>query len=290
MYFNILNFFDTTKEQTVYLFETHIFFKKLNKIKTDIQNNPYDVNYRFIQLMNILKRDLSQIEQVFISNINDILIDKLFYNFSDNSIKKMLDETFYNDISNIILDYSPYGSKLIFVKLNNHKKFIIIKNIKFLNNLLKNDFITQIYIEDYDLHKGLTISDLKKFKPVYDFETLSFFPTNINDISCKVGVYNLILIDIKYHYYPSFGCRKDKNINFFIHSIEQLELIRIFFKNKKNVLHNFNLYSIKTIEKDFLHKIYLNINQIYNDTFTYEIYNYCMKLLLSNKGIKLISN
>lgn len=284
MHFNILNFFDTTKEQTVYLFETHIFYKKLNQIKTNIQNNPYEINYRFIQLMNLLKRDLSQIEKVFISNINDILIDKLFYNFNNNSIKKMLDKTFYNDISNIILDYSPSGSKLIFVKLNNYNNFIIIKNIKFLNNLLKNDFITKIYIEDYDLHKGLTFTDLNSFKPVYDYETLFFIPTNTNDISCKVGIYNLILIEIKYKYYSSFGFgKKDKNIKFFIHNIEQLELIKNFFKNKKNVFHNFNLYSIKTIEKDFLDKNYLNLDQIHNDIFTYEIYNYLIKVLLSNK-------
>ena len=282
MYFNILNFFDTTKEQTIYLFETHIFYKKLNQFKTNIQNNPYDINYRFIQLMNSLKKDLSQIEHVFISYINNILIDKLFYNFNNNSIKKMLDKTFYNDISNIILDYSPYGSKLIFIKLNSHNEFLIIKNIKFLNNLLKNDFITKIYIEDYNLHKGLTIADLKSFKPVYDYETLFFVPTNTNDISRKVGIYNLILIDIKYHHYPFFGYSKNKNIKFFIHSIEQLELIKNFFKNKKNVFHNFNLYSIKTIEKDFLHKIYLNLDQIHDDIFTYEIYDYLIKLLLSN--------
>jgi len=281
MYFNIINFFNSTDQEKMYLIQTHLFYKKLIRLKFNIQNNPYDVNYRFIQLMNNTNQALYKIQQIFISKVNQVLIDKLFYNFHNSSVvKKILNDTFYNDISNIILDYSHSGQKLIFIKLHDRQNFLIIKNIKILNNLLKNDFITQIYIEKYDLHKGLTIQDMSNFKPTYDFKFLSFKPTNINDISLKNGLYNLILIQIKY-YRTYMGFKKNKSINFFIHSIEQLPLIESFFKkNKKFIFCNFTLYSIKTIEKDFSHKILLNLQKIKEDIFTTEIYNYLIKLLM----------
>jgi hypothetical protein len=288
MYFNIINFFNTTDEEKYYLIETHLFYKKLIKLKYNIQNNPYDVNYKFLRLMNHMNEDLYKIQKIFISRINEVLIDKLFYNFHNATVvKKILNKTFYNDISNIILDYSPSGNKLIFIKLHNHKNFLIIKNIKFFKNLLKNAFITQIYIEQYDLHKGLTIKDLTSFKPVYDFNKLSFTPTNINDISYKTGFHNLILITIKYHYRSNLGFKKHKSIDFFIHSIEQLHLIESFLKKKnKFIFCNFTLYSIKTIETDFVHKIHLNLKKIQEDIFTIEIYNYLMKLLINtNKNL-----
>ena len=306
MYFNIVNFFNTTDEQKYYLIETHLFYKKLIKLRYNIQNNPYDVDYNFIRLMNTMNADLYKIQKIFISKVNEVLINKLFYNFQNYSVvKKILNKTFYNDISNIIIDFSlSGGNKLIFVKLHNHKYFLIIKNIKFLNNLLKNDFITEIYIEKYDLHKGLTIKDLTSLKPVYEFNKLSFTPTNINDISYKMGIYNLILVTIKYHYHSYLNIKKDKwgmftqafpsrdykpqrSIDFYIHSIEQLPMIESFFKkNKKFIFCNFTLYSIKTIENDFLHKIHLNLQKIQKDIFTTEIYNYLIKLLInSNKEI-----
>ena len=287
MYFNIINFFNTTDEQKYYLIETHLFHKKLIKLRYNIQNNPYDVNYKFIQLMNSVNEDLYKIQKIFISKVNEVLIDKLFYNFHNSTVvKKILNETFYSDISNIILDFSPYGHKLIFVKLHNHKNFLIIKNIKFLNNLLKNDFITKIYIEQYNLHRGLTMEDLTSLKPVYDFNKLSFTPTNINDISSKMGFHNLILITIKYYSHSCLGFKKNRSIDFFIHSIEQLPLIESFFKNKRFIFCNFTLYSIKTIETDFLHKIHLNLQKIQKDIFTTEIYNCLMKLLINtNKKI-----
>jgi len=286
MYFNIINFFNTTEQEKKYLIESHLFYKKLIKIKLNIQNNPYDVNYRFIRLINLMNENLYQIQNIFISKINEVLINKLFYNFHNYTIvEKILNNTFYNDITNIILDYSPYGNKLIFVKLHNRNNFLIIKNINILNNLLKNDFITKIYIGKYDLHKALTIQDLSSLKPVYDFDKLSFIPTNINDISYKIGFHNLILIRINYHSHNYFGFKKDRSIDFFIYSIEQLHFIESFFKNKKFIFCNFNLYSIKTIEKDFLHKIHLNLQKIHEDIFTTEIYNYLIMLLINiNKG------
>ena len=282
MYFNIIKFLNTTEEQKKYLVETHLYYKKLIQIRYDIQNNPYDVNYRFLRLMNSMNEDLSKIQQIFISKINEVLIDKLFYNFHNSTIvKNILNNTFYNDISNIILDFSPSGQKLIFVKLHNRKNFLIIKNIKILKNLLKNDFVTTIYIEKYDLHKGLTIQDLLRFRPVYNFNNLTFKPTNSNDISSKIGFHNLILINIKYQYRNCFNFKKDRSVDFYIHSIEQLDMIESFFKNKRYIFCNFTLYSIKTIEKDFLHKIHLNLQKIQEDVFTKEIYNCLIKLLIN---------
>jgi hypothetical protein len=286
MFFNIVKFLDLTEKEKKYLFETHLYYQKLRSIRFNFQQDPYDVNYNIIQLMNNTNKNLFLIEKFFISQINNVLIKKLFFNFSNYDVhKKVLNNVFYDDISNIILDFSFSGNKLIFIKLHEYKSFIILKNIKILKNLLRNDFISKIYIEKYPLHNGLTLKDLSKFKPVYDFKNLSFSPTNINEISPKFGIYNIILIRINYFYYY-FGIKKNKIVDFFIHSIEQLELIEFFFnKNKKFIFCNFSLYSIKSIGKDLNHKIYLNLDQIKKDIFTFEIYNFLLSILINKKKL-----
>tara|TARA_B110000285_G_C15139437_1_gene629724 strand:- start:3561 stop:4394 length:834 start_codon:yes stop_codon:yes gene_type:complete len=273
-------------EEKKYLFETHLFYKKILELKSEIQNNPYDTNYRIIISINDLNKSLSKIESYFVENVNSVLVDKLFYNFDYKSLeKRVLNDVFYNDISEIILDYTNLGDKLIFIKLTNRKNMIIVKKIDILKNLIKYEFVTDIYIEKYDLYKGMVFSDFKKFTPVYSFENLTFIPTNPNVISKKIGIYNLIMVDINF----SIISKRSKKINkkFYISSIEQLNSIENFINdNKSYYFCNFNLYSIKTVERNFLHNIYLNLPTIEQDVFTKEIYVFLINLLIKTNKPK----
>jgi len=278
MIFNIIEYFEMNIDKKLFLLKKHLMYKKLLIYKKNVQNNPYDTNYKIIQDMNNLNMKLYKFENVFIKEINTILDKKLYYHNDDIYIN-IFNNIFYNDITEIILNYISIGKKMIFIKLYDKDSMIIISNISHLKNIIKYEFITKIYVEEYN-HNGMTMSDFNKLTPIYDFENLTMIPFNYNDISIKSSLYEIISISINI---INLKNKKTKTKTFFINKIEQLDLIEKYIKKKnKFVLSNFNLSKINTIKRNYIHKTILPLVKIQNDIFTNEIYDFLINMLFKN--------
>jgi hypothetical protein len=287
MIFNIINLFNLPSDQKKQLLTTHLFYKKLVRQKQIIQENPFDTNYRIIRMISKLNVMLYNFEKCFVLQVNKVLIDKLFFNFHYKDIKKdILNEVFYNDITNIIVDFTNFGEKLIFIKLNNNNKLIILKNVNILKNLIRYEFITEIYIEKYNINEGMTLLDFQKKQPVYSYENLTLVPTDPNYITRNPGIYSLILVELKFVKIKNKFKHKMKS--FYISSIDQLYLIEKCINKTYNKCYfcNFVLYAIKSVEKDYMHKIHLNLQKIQADIFTMEIYDFLINLLIETNKTK----